>query len=63
MDKKVLVIGLDCATSEIVFDRKEEFPVLRELIDNSIYGTEKIFLTTISGSPRLIPFMKKRCGI
>ena len=38
MDKKVLVIGLDCATSEIVFDHKEEFPVLRELIDNSIYG-------------------------
>jgi predicted AlkP superfamily phosphohydrolase/phosphomutase len=38
MDKKVLVIGLDCATSEIVFDRKEELPVLRELIDNGIYG-------------------------
>jgi len=38
MNKKVLVIGLDCATGEIVFDRKEELPVLRELIDNSIYG-------------------------
>jgi predicted AlkP superfamily phosphohydrolase/phosphomutase len=38
MDKKVLVIGLDCATSEIVFDRKEELPVLRELIENGLYG-------------------------
>ena len=38
MDKKVLVIGLDCATSQVVFDRKEELPVLGELIDNSIYG-------------------------
>ena len=38
MDKKVLVIGLDCATSEIVFDRREELPVLRELIENGLYG-------------------------
>ncbi len=38
MDKKVLVIGLDCATSEIVFDRQEELPVLRELIENGLYG-------------------------
>jgi predicted AlkP superfamily phosphohydrolase/phosphomutase len=38
MDKKVLVIGLDCATPEIVFDRREELPVLRELIENGLYG-------------------------
>lgn len=38
MDKKVLVVGLDCATSQIVFDRREELPVLRELIDNGLYG-------------------------
>jgi predicted AlkP superfamily phosphohydrolase/phosphomutase len=38
MDKKVLVIGLDCATAEVVFDRKEELPVLNELIENSVYG-------------------------
>ena len=38
MDKKVLVVGLDCATSQIVFDRKEELPVLRELIENGLYG-------------------------
>jgi len=38
MDKKVLVIGLDCATSEILFDRREELPVLRELIDNGTHG-------------------------
>jgi predicted AlkP superfamily phosphohydrolase/phosphomutase len=38
MHKKVLVIGLDCATSEIVFDRREELPVLQELISNGLYG-------------------------
>jgi predicted AlkP superfamily phosphohydrolase/phosphomutase len=38
MDRKVLVIGLDCATSEIVFDRKEELPVLKELIEGGLYG-------------------------
>lgn len=39
MDKKVLVIGLDCAPAEIVFDRREELPVLRELIENGLYGS------------------------
>jgi predicted AlkP superfamily phosphohydrolase/phosphomutase len=38
MDKKVLVIGLDCATSEILFDRKEKLPVLRELMDHGLHG-------------------------
>lgn len=38
MDRKVLVIGLDCATARIVFDRREELPVLKELIDNGIHG-------------------------
>jgi len=38
MDKKLLVIGLDCAPPEIVFDRREELPVLRELVENGLYG-------------------------
>jgi len=38
MEKKVLVIGLDCAPAKIVFDRREELPVLRELIENGLYG-------------------------
>jgi len=38
MEKKVLVIGLDCAPGEIVFDRRKELPVLGELVDNSVYG-------------------------
>ena len=38
MDKKVLVIGLDCAPGEIVFDRRKELPVLGELVENGIYG-------------------------
>jgi len=36
--RKVLVIGLDCAPSSIVFDQKDELPVLRELIENGLYG-------------------------
>lgn len=39
MERKVLVIGLDCAPAEIVFDRREELPVLRELIENGLYGS------------------------
>lgn len=38
MDKKFLVIGLDSAPAEIVFDRREELPTLRELIENGLYG-------------------------
>jgi predicted AlkP superfamily phosphohydrolase/phosphomutase len=38
MDKKVIVVGLDCATASIVFDHKQELPVLRELMDNGLYG-------------------------
>jgi len=50
MDKKVLVIGLDCAAGEIVFDRREELPVLGELIENGIYGN-----LTSSDPPITIP--------
>jgi len=39
MEKKVLVIGLDSAPAEIVFDRREELPVLRELIENGLHGS------------------------
>ena len=39
MDRKILVIGLDSAPAEILFDRRENFPVLRQLIDNGLYGT------------------------
>lgn len=38
MEKKFLVVGLDSAPAEIVFDRREELPVLRELIENGLYG-------------------------
>jgi predicted AlkP superfamily phosphohydrolase/phosphomutase len=38
MEKKVLVIGLDSSPAEIVFDRREELPVLGELVDNGLYG-------------------------
>ena len=36
---KVLVIGLDCAGPELVFDRfKDELPNLSAMMDNGIYG-------------------------
>jgi len=37
--RKVLVVGLDCAPGSIVFDRREELPVLRRLIDGGLHGT------------------------
>jgi len=38
MKRKVLVVGLDCAPAEIVFDRRDELPVLGELVANGLYG-------------------------
>jgi len=38
MDRKILIIGLDSAPAEIVFDQREKFPVLRELIEKSFFG-------------------------
>ena len=38
MKRKFLIIGLDSAPSEIVIDRREEFPVLRRLIEGGVHG-------------------------
>jgi predicted AlkP superfamily phosphohydrolase/phosphomutase len=38
MDRKILVVGLDSAPGEIVFKRREQFPVLRELMENGVHG-------------------------
>ena len=38
MKRKLMVIGLDCAPPEIVFDRRAEFPVLNRLIAGGHYG-------------------------
>jgi predicted AlkP superfamily phosphohydrolase/phosphomutase len=37
-DRKVLVIGLDCAPGEIVFGRSGDLPVLRGLLDHGLSG-------------------------
>jgi predicted AlkP superfamily phosphohydrolase/phosphomutase len=37
-ERKVLVVGLDCAPGEIVFGRGAELPVLRSLADRGICG-------------------------
>jgi len=39
MNKKMMVIGLDCATGDIVFNRPNELPVLKKLMENGVYGT------------------------
>lgn len=36
--KKLLVIGLDCAPPALVFDRAEELPNLKKLMDGGVYG-------------------------
>src|SRR4030065_2816515 len=35
---KVLVVGLDCASPQIVFDRRDELPVLKGLMDKGVHG-------------------------
>ena len=50
MDKKFLVIGLDCAPGKIVFDQRGELPVLEGLIENGMYGN-----LTSSDPPITIP--------
>ncbi len=37
--RKALIIGLDSAPAEIVFDRRKEFPNLNRLLENGSYGT------------------------
>ncbi|MDW7759388.1 MAG: alkaline phosphatase family protein [Acidobacteriota bacterium] len=36
--RKVVVVGLDSAPAGIVFDRAEEFPVLKALMDKGVHG-------------------------
>jgi len=35
---KVLVVGLDCATPQIVLDRRDELPILKGLMDKGLHG-------------------------
>ncbi len=37
--RKVLIVGLDSAPAEIVFDHRSEFPVLNRLIEGGHFGT------------------------
>jgi len=39
MDRKVLIIGLDCATPQLVFDQwRDELPNLKRLMESGVYG-------------------------
>lgn len=38
-DRRVLIVGLDSAPASIVFDRREELPVLRRLLEGGRHGT------------------------
>jgi len=35
---KLLIIGLDCADTELVFEWKDELPNLKKLIEGGAYG-------------------------
>jgi len=37
-DRRVLIVGLDCAPGSLVFDRSAELPVLRSLIERGVSG-------------------------
>jgi predicted AlkP superfamily phosphohydrolase/phosphomutase len=37
-ERKIIVVGLDCAPPEIVFDRRADLPVLAALIEKGIHG-------------------------
>ena len=37
-DKRLLIIGLDCAPPSLIFDRAEQLPYLRQLMTHGIYG-------------------------
>ncbi|MDD8015451.1 MAG: alkaline phosphatase family protein [Acidobacteriota bacterium] len=50
MNKKLLVIGLDCATGDIVFEHGDKLPHLRGLMERGVYGT-----LTSSDPPITIP--------
>jgi predicted AlkP superfamily phosphohydrolase/phosphomutase len=39
LKKKLLIMGLDSAPAEIVFDRRAELPVLRGLLERGLWGT------------------------
>ncbi len=56
MHKKLFIIGLDSTPAEIIFDHKEEFPNLKKLIDNGIYGN-----LTSSHPPITIPAWMVMC--
>jgi len=37
--RKILIVGLDSAPAEIVFDRRTDFPVLNRLLESGVHGT------------------------
>lgn len=50
-NKKVLVIGLDCAPPELVFDEfVDDMPNIRRLMENGVYGKLESTIPAIIGS-------------
>jgi predicted AlkP superfamily phosphohydrolase/phosphomutase len=48
-DRRVLVIGLDCLTPQLVFDRwLDQLPAIKKLVSNSIYGPLKSCIPPIT---------------
>jgi predicted AlkP superfamily phosphohydrolase/phosphomutase len=49
VSRRVLVIGLDCAPPELIFDRfKNDLPTIRSLVENGLYGPLKSTIPAIT---------------
>ncbi|MBT3603432.1 MAG: phosphodiesterase, partial [Candidatus Latescibacteria bacterium] len=49
MSRRVLIIGLDCAPPELIFDRfKNDLPTIRALVETGLYGKLKSTIPAIT---------------
>ncbi|MFX0088200.1 MAG: alkaline phosphatase family protein, partial [Candidatus Hodarchaeota archaeon] len=62
-DRKFLVIGLDCASPELVFHEfKNDLPNLSNLAENGVYGTLQSCMPPITVPAWLVMFTGKNPG-
>jgi predicted AlkP superfamily phosphohydrolase/phosphomutase len=62
-DRKFLVIGLDCASPELVFNEfKKDLPNLSRLAENGVYGTLQSCMPPITVPAWLVMFTGKNAG-
>ena len=60
---KLLVIGLDCASPELVFEEfREDLPNLSKMVENGLYGTLKTCMPPITIPAWMVMFTGKKPG-